>query len=401
LNFRSLRFPGQPPARVHKAVLAAFGAAALSLAACTGAPIETSWGEFTLVGQPANILFSFSDRIVLIDPIDGQPVELRDEEGQVRVDDQTGNPRVWDVRVASSAPTHFYTDPIFLDENTLLSFAYEPRAYQIDLDAARVLNPEGTAAPGRVVADPLLADGQLFVPLAEGDLVALDPETNAENWRLDTRFGIWARPLLIDGTLYVTSLDHFIYALDPATGEPFWTLELNGAIAAPPLYADGFLYIGTFGRRIYKITAETGAIVTEYTTIDWVWGTPALVDGVLYTADLAGNVYALRDEGDSFVPVWTPRQVATRGIRATPLVTDSQIIVGSRDRFLYWIDRETGAENFRREMRGEVLSELMLLEPSDAVAVSEPLVIASTLAREELLVAFTLDNGERRWVYAR
>jgi len=29
------------------------------------------------------------------------------------------------------------------------------------------------------------------------------------------------------------------------------------------------------------------------------------------------------------------------------------------------------------------------------------MVVVSTLAREELLVAFTLDDGERRWVYGQ
>lgn len=81
----------------------------------------------------------------------------------------------------------------------------------------------------------------------------------------------------------------------------------------------------------------------------------------------------------------------------TPLVTDDTIVVGSRDHFVYWISRETGEETFKRETRGEVLSNILLIEPNDTF--QEPMIFVSTTAHEEQLVAFTLDQGERRWVY--
>ena len=79
-------------------------------------------------------------------------------------------------------------------------------------------------------------------------------------------------------------------------------------------------------------------------------------------------------------------------------MTEDALVIGSRDRFVYWISRETGEELVKREMKGEVLSDLLLVEPTENLNV-EPMVVVSTLAREELLVAFTLDDGERRWVY--
>jgi hypothetical protein len=191
-----------------------------------------------------------------------------------------------------------------------------------------------------------------------------------------------------------------LYALNPETGEEQWRLDLTGAVASTPVYSDGYLYVGSFARKLFKISTE-GVIVAQFDTHDWVWGSPTVIDGVLYAADLGGYVYALQDNGDSFSPVWEPRKVANGAIRATPLVTGNTIIVGSRDHNTYWIDRETGQEIFHREMVGEVLADLLLLEPSETLNISEPMVLVSTMSHDELLVAFTVTDGVRQWAYHR
>jgi outer membrane protein assembly factor BamB len=370
-----------------------------TVSACVGGPLDPTWGHLSLVGEPQNLIFAFSDRIVLIDPADGSPVELRDSEGNVRVDDQ-GNPRLWEVTGTGNTPTQFFTSPVVIDDGRLLATAYTGHIFEIDFTAARIVNPEGHTIGGHVVADSLATPELLYVPLSDGGLEALSRPDLIEAWTFDTEHGAWSVPLLVDGTLYVTSLDHHLYALDSQSGEELWKVNLQGAVASAPIYADGFLYVGSFGRKLFKISVE-GEIVAEFATTDWVWGSPTIADGVLYAADLGGYVYALHDDGDSFSPVWEPRKVANGAIRATPLVTGDAIIIGSRDRNTYWIDRDTGQENFRREMVGEVLADLLLLEPSDIVNISEPMVIVSTMAREELLAAFTVSDGVRQWVYRR
>jgi outer membrane protein assembly factor BamB len=365
-------------------------------AACVGGPTEANWGHLSLVGEPQNILLAFSDRMVLIDPVDGSPVELRDANGDIRVDPQ-GNPRVWDVRGSGNTPTQFYTSPVVLDDDRLLATSYMGRLYEIELEAARIVNTEGRPTAGHVVANLLATPEFLYVPLSEGGVEALSRPNLTQAWIFEApEHGVWAQPILVDDTLYITSLDHHLYALDPESGEELWRVDLQGAVASSPVYNDGYLYLGSFARKLFKISPD-GEIVAEYATRDWVWGSPALVDGVLYAADLGGFVYALEDNGDEFDPVWEPRQVAARAIRAAPIVTGDVIIVGSRDQYTYWIDGETGAEITRREMGGEVLADMLLLEPSDNLDISEPLVIVSTMAREQLLFAFTASGGVRQW----
>lgn len=368
-------------------------------AGCAGGPTEANWGHIMLAGEPQNILFSFSDRMVLIDPADGTPVELRDDNGNIRVDDQ-GNPRLWELRGNGNTLLHFYNNPTFLNENTMLAASYDRKLFEIEFPTARINNPDGRALNGHVVADLLVTDDYIYVSLSEGGLQALNRADMTQAWTFETEQGVWSKPLLVEDTLYVTSLDHHLYALNPNTGDIQWQLDLEGAVASAPVYNDGYLYVGSFGRKVFKISTA-GEIVARFDTHDWVWGTPALVDGVLYVGDLGGYLYALQDNGTSFTPVWEPRKVANGAIRATPLVTEGAIIVGSRDRNTYWINPTTGEELFKREMVGEVLADPLLLEPSETLSIPEPAVIISTMAHEELLVAFSVNDGRRLWRYGR
>ncbi len=373
-------------------------AVGLLAASCVSVPLDSSWGDVSLTGDAAspNILLAFNNQIVQVNPADGLAVSLLDSNGNVRVDDQ-GNPRPWRVQATGNTPLHFYSRPVQVDADTLVAAAYESKLFEIDPARADLVNADGIGLPGRVVGNPLLTEDFIYMPISNGGLVALDPTTFAETWKFtgDEGKGVWSQPLLLDGTLYVPAMNHFLFALDAQTGAELWRVDLGGAVASTPVFANDALYVGSFARKVFKITTD-GSIAAEFATNDWVWGAPAVVDNTIYVTDLGGNVYALEDTGTSLSEAWN-RKVAGRGIRMSPLVTDDTIIVGSRDHFVYWINRENGEEIFKRETRGEVLSNLLLIEPNETVR--DPLIIVSTIAHEELLVAYTLEQGERRWVY--
>ncbi|MBC7812755.1 MAG: PQQ-binding-like beta-propeller repeat protein [Burkholderiales bacterium] len=376
-----------------------FGAAvllSLLAAGCASGPVGVSWPDVSFLGDTQQIVLAFNDRVVMVNPENGDGVELRNAEGTVRVDEQ-GNPRLWDVR-GGETPVQFYASPILLDEDTLLIPGYNKLLFEVDIPTARVENPTGTAVGGYIVADFAVGADALYLGLAERNLVALDRSDLSELWVAETEHGVWAQPLLVENRLYFSSLDHNLYAVNTDTGETLWTLDLQGAATSTPVYQDGHLYIGSFARKIFDINADTGVILNEYATENWVWSSPALVDGMLYTADLGGFVYALDTSDGGLSEVWKV-QAATRAIRPTPLVSGDTIVVGSRDHHVYWLNRETGEVTDNRELSSEVMGDMLLIEPSDTLDISEPLVVVSTMAQDQLLVAFTLERGERIWDY--
>jgi len=351
----------------------------------------------------------------MVNPTNGKLVELRSPDGEVRRDDQ-GNPRVWEFKPENTGTNHFFANPIELDEQTLLAVGYDFKMYEIDIESARLntttevtgVTTNDSATPTSHtyagmgvggVADPVRNGDLLYFGMNTRNLLAVDEENLTEQWVFPTDHGVWAEPLILDGVMYFTSLDHNLYAANPETGAEIWSLDLGGAVTSTPLVHDDFLYVGSFGRKLFKVSLQ-GEIVAEYATSDWIWGTPIIVDDVLYTGDMSGNVYAIDISDGNLTLIWQ-QKIAGRGIRATPLIVDDTIVVGARDHKVYWLSRDDGAVKFSRDVAGEVLSDILLIEPSENVDIPEPYVIVSSVANNELLVAFTLEDGEREWTYGR
>jgi outer membrane protein assembly factor BamB len=369
------------------------------VAACSSGPTDPTWASLSLTSDSQNVFLAFGDRVVLIDPVDGSEVKLKTAAGQVRLDDQ-GNPRLWELKSPDSTALHFYAAPIFTDQNVLLVPSYDKKLLTADFSAARIDDPTGVALDGHIVADIAATDKMLYVPLRENSVVAYNRSDMSVAWKFDTEHGVWAKPLVEDNVVYLASLDHFLYAVDATTGQLVWKTDLQGALTSTPAYVDGHLYIGSLGRKIFDVSASDGSILAQYDAHDWVWGTPAVQDNVLYVGDMAGYLYALNVGGDGFTEKWVV-QAATRPIRATPVLTDKAVIIGSRDNNLYWLSRDNGSTTFSRQMHGEVLSDMLVIGPEQNANLTDHLLLVSTMASSELLVAFTLDNGERRWAYGR
>jgi hypothetical protein len=390
-----------PTLSIGKAGALTLALAALLLASCVPLPTDPLWASVTTFGDEQDILFAFHDRVTLIDPVDGSPVRRLGTDGEP-LRDEAGNPLPWTVQVPGTPPTQLYFAPIPVDDSTFILPSFSRRFYEVDVSSARIPLPEGRqmaadTETSHIVADVVATDDMIYVPLSEGDIQAIDRQSFSQVWKFDTPFGVWTQPLLVDGVLYVASMDHNLYALDAETGRRLWVVDLRGAITSTPLYYEGNLYVGSFARRLFQISTD-GQVLSEFETRDWVWATPAIRDNTVYVGDAAGWLYALSIDGRDMALQWD-RQVAAKTIRATPLVTDDLIVIGARDNAVYWLNRVDGSVRVRNQMIGEVLANLLLIEPSDAVRIPEPYVIVSTMARDESLVAFTLSEGVRRWVW--
>lgn len=384
------------PKRHRRLGVALLGLVLLLVSACGPTHIDPRWASISLLNDD-QIVLSFGDRLTLINAIDGKPVPLLDANGGIRLDEQ-GNPRIWEIRGTDSGQTRFYNSPVATGPETLLAPSYDMKLMEIDVPVARV-NTGGTTLEQHVVSSPVIADGLIYQGLADRNLVALDEDDFSVVWEVETGHGVWSKPLLVDNTLYFASMDHILYAVNAQTGDVRWQTDLAGAMTSTPVYADGHLYIGTFAKRVFDVSAESGEILSEAPTVDWVWSTPSLVDGTLYVTDVGGNVYAFDTDG-GLTQDWTVR-ASERSIASTPLVTESAVIVGSRDQNVYWLDRATGEVLDSKATAGEVMADPILVEPSETNNLQESLVVVSTTAPQELLVAFTLERGQRVWAYGR
>lgn len=367
---------------------------------CVGSRMGVSWASVSLIGDQQNILLAYNNYVVQIDPRSGGEVQLRDEQGNIRVVPETGEPRSWDFQ-DNSNPQQFYTAPLALKEDKLLFANYAKKLVEVDLIAARVDNPLGVPIFDAVVADPIADENHIYLGYVNHNLQALDINSpSVVIWTFETDNGIWSEPLLVDGVLYFGAMDHYLYAVNADNGRMIWKTELGGAVASTPVLDDGALYIGSFARKVFKISQSTGEILQERAVEDWVWGSPVVRDGVVYTADMGGNVYALNS--DDLSEKWRVK-AANGGIRPSPLVTEEHVIVGARSGEVVWLDRQNGAIALEgaRMIGAEILGDLILVESNELRPLNEPLVIVTTVANDNLLVAYSATQGVKMWVYKR
>lgn len=373
-------------------------------AACVPHRDGVSWADMTLVGEENNILVSYNGFIVLVDPVNGAPVPLRDADGNIRMDSE-GIPRRWEIS-GKDTKSQFFASPVWLDDNTLLVLDYNRRLLVINVLEACLANRSGAcvdnytqvALPGRSMADMVQYEDMVFIAMSDNDLVAVDLNTLEQVWLFETRRGVWSAPVVVDGVVYVTSMGHLMYAIDARTGREIWSLDLGGALASSPLYYDGGesgtprFYVGSFDRKVFEVSLD-GRVLSEHSVENWIWSTPVLYENILYVSDIGGYVHAL-DVDNGMAEIWKTA-VDQDGIRPSPLIADNYVIVASKNGNLYWLDRTSGMVLFNREVQAEILSELLLVERAD-----ETLVVVSTTESKKTLVAFTLE-GLPRWTYER
>lgn len=183
-----------------------------------------------------------------------------------------------------------FADPVLAD-GMLYVGGYDNVFYALNPANGTQAWSTATAA-SKYIASPLADGERIYAANADHQLYALDL-TGSLLWTFGTSHPLWGTPALDDGVLYVGALNHFMYAVDAASGEELWSSDTGGTLVSGPLLNEGVLYTGTFNSEVLALNAEGGEVLWRFTTDGWVWGTPALYDGQLLVGDLSGILYSL------------------------------------------------------------------------------------------------------------
>jgi outer membrane protein assembly factor BamB len=374
-------------------VLSVLLLATLALAAC-GGPTSESWAGLATDAQASTLYVATGKHVLALNPASGAVL--------------------WEYKIGDAA---FYAPPVVSD-GVIYVGDYSGRLHALNSDGTlrwrytlpkqAILGPLEITPKDRVIGSVAVDSDKVYFGLGSRNVVAVSQQTGQEVWTFGTGHGVWARPLYLPAdpsathrgaVLYVVSLDHHLYALDAETGKELWRKDVGGAAPGTPVYdpARQRLYVGTFASELLAVSLETREIVDRFETDGWLWGSPAFDGNVLYFGDLSGALYAVRVTDEGFQQVWK-KPVAEDGIRATPILTDGLVIVASKDHNLYAVSKEDGASQWYKDVKGEVLADLVFVPGADDN--TPDLVIASTMDNDRLVVALNVENGEEAWTYS-
>lgn len=366
------------------------------LAACGGAPPVTSWPGMTVDGSTAYV--ASSDQILAIDTSPDTP--------------DTGRQK-WIFKPGSSGIA-FQSQPALSDDRKVLYLGTDSitgnsgAVIALDLTVKNITvtwaypMTNTDFSPGNIYGGIVLANGKLFFADGLGQLFALDANTGRMAWQQpfnpNTGARIWSTPAVNDKLVFVASQDHHVYAVDQSTGDLAWKFPVAEApqvgtfSGSPAVYSDT-LYVGSFDSNLYALDL-TGKLKWTFKADGRLWDPPAEVDGILYFGDLNGDVYAL--DAATGLAKWSQPAKVEGGVRATPLIADGKIYIGTDQFKLYALDT-SGHFYWQNPFAGKD-GEMFVVTPAitGTTLIALPNLAGSTPTR---LYGLNADTGAQLWSF--
>lgn len=218
-----------------------------------------------------------------------------------------------------------------------------------DESSGRVIWQTHVGAP--FSASPTLADGKVFAPTLDGQLVALDEVTGKTLWTAVMPSSVLAAVAVSDNFVVVHVHNGDVLALTADTGKQVWlyqgsTPELTLEGDSAPVIADNLAIVGFANGEVQAFSLQTGQ--SEWQTalkvptgsspvtrmVD-VLGAPVVANNTVYAASYQGNAVALNMQGSE---TWLQPMSSYAGLT----VGQGKVIVTDADSHVWALDQNTG-----------------------------------------------------------
>ena len=241
-----------------------------------------------------------------------------------------------------------------------------------------------------VESEPTIASELVFFGANDGQFYALDRLTGAERWRrqFDDKVAAGANMTQspIDGEPWVliAGNDGVLRCLRASDGTDIWSYQTDNIInGSPAMLDEKRIIFGGCDAFLHIVNLENGESIEQYETNAYIPCSVAVYDGIGYSGNYANEVLAF-DPGDRG-QLWTysDRQFP---FFSSPAVNETHVFIGSRDKRLHAIDRETGVAAWTYQTSGRV--------DSSPLAFSDAVVVGST---DGWLYAVRQADGTELW----
>ena len=180
---------------------------------------------------------------------------------------------------------------------------------------------DGASRYGRVLSQPVVADGRVYGMDAHDVVVALDAKTGTREVgeRSEAadraRSRVWRRHRRRQGRVFVTTGYAQVLALDAATGKEIWRQHVAAPMRGAPTVADGRVFAVTVENQLDVLSTEDGARCGRITAFPRPPGllggaSPAVEGDIVVVPYTSGELFALRVENGR--PLWTDNLAAAR-----------------------------------------------------------------------------------------
>lgn len=203
---------------------------------------------------------------------------------------------------------------------------------------------------GKIVRTLLRVDGFLLFSTDQGLLYCLDGGEQKIVWKFAAQEPLGCPPALDSDSVFVWDKKNTLYALD-ISGRLNWKKRIEGVFTSEITVHQTRLYVGTEEGELLALDQKSGDVLWRFKT-----GGPIRARAVVFEEEIIlgsadGNLYFLDFSGRQrgVVAIGSP-------IRVPPLVDDRRIFLGAEDFMVRSIDLKTKKTKWKVKLGGRVLS---------------------------------------------
>jgi len=330
-----------------------------------------------------------------INPFDKTEAEIREEQGSVAGDDQRIAILELSETLTVAAPTapelillpdpYVNTDWPQAGGNVQHVVQHTGATGPLEKSWTKDIG-EGSGRKGRVIAQPVIANGTIFTLDARYNVMAIEEATGSKYWdfkvegieRESTREGKTSfidrirDPLTFtdgdgtdkegvggglaysNGTLFVASGLGKMVALNAQTGDMIWSRETRVPLNSAPAVDNGRVFVISDDNELFALNETTGDVLWSYQGITETASmltapAPAIIDDVVIAPFTSGELVALRVQNG--VVLWQDALSSTarltplaslNDISGGPAVADGYVIASAQSGVMTAFDLRTG-----------------------------------------------------------
>ena len=286
---------------------------------------------------------------------------------------------------------------------------------------------------GDILASPIIGRGKIFIGSSDGNMYSLNIDNGLLCWKFDSGDEIEASALLLNEDIYFGNLNGDFFSLGADSGNINWRAKVNGDIRGSANYKynslkkSSVIFVGCYDSKMYAFNSSNGELLWDYKTGNYINGAPAVNDDILAFGGCDAKLHIVNTaDGNKVGEIITGSYIAASAaildnyaylgkydnnlikidlrdkkiiwqfeddenggpFFSSPAVGKDIVVAGSRDGFLYCLDKETGEKKWSFQTMDEI--------DSSPVIIVDKVLTASIDGRLYLL---NLNSGKKIWSY--
>jgi outer membrane protein assembly factor BamB len=232
---------------------------------------------------------------------------------------------------------------------TVYAGCYDEHLYALRLADGKLLWKEKV---GPIKSPVSVYKDAVYVGTEDGLFFCLDAAKGTKRWSFETNAEITGGANFAGDKVIFGSYDSHLYCVNTA-GKGQWAFDTKGPVNGSPAVAGKYTFVAGCDSHLHVVEIDTGKDTLSVDLEGQAGSTPAVIGDELYVGTMTNQVKAVDWKKGEVRWSYEPDRPSP-GFFASAAVTDALVVVGSRDRRAYALDRKTGKKVWTFATGGKV-----------------------------------------------